>query len=101
SKSRTAKRRAREPVGEFRLRQGYGGHRRSFSGGVPRGEALVPPSRCKALGEARRRKGRRERAQRREPRERSEPAKRLARERVGESEGRSPSEVMMINCGVQ
>ena len=26
-----------------------------------------------------------------EPRERSEPAKRLARERVGESEGRSPS----------
>jgi molybdenum cofactor cytidylyltransferase len=27
-----------------------------------------------------------------EPRERSEPAKRLARERVGESEGRSPSE---------
>ena len=33
-----------------------------------------------------------ERAQRSEPRERSEPAKRLARERVGESEGRSPSE---------
>jgi ABC-2 type transport system ATP-binding protein len=33
----------------------------------------------------------RERAQRSEPRERSEPAKRLARERVGESEGRSPS----------
>ena len=27
-----------------------------------------------------------------EPRERSEPAKRLASERVGESEGRSPSE---------
>jgi len=35
--------------------------------------------------------GRRERVQRSEPRERSEPAKRLARERVGESEGRSPS----------
>src|SRR5215207_876175 len=34
----------------------------------------------------------RERAQRSEPRERSEPTKRLARERVGESEGRSPSE---------
>jgi len=34
---------------------------------------------------------RRERAQRREPRERSEPAKRRARERAGESEGRSPS----------
>jgi hypothetical protein len=31
--------RARERVGEFRLRQGYGGHRRSFSGGVPRGKA--------------------------------------------------------------
>src|SRR6185503_8934344 len=30
-------------------------------------------------------------AQRREPRARSEPAKRLARARVGESEGRSPS----------
>ena len=30
---------ASERVGEFRLRQGYGGHRRSFSGGVPRGEA--------------------------------------------------------------
>ncbi len=28
-----------ERVGEFRLRQGYGGHRRSFSGGVPRGKA--------------------------------------------------------------
>src|SRR5262245_31302840 len=40
----------------------------------------------------RRNKERRERAQRSEPRERSEPAKRLARERVGESEGRSPSE---------
>src|SRR3954465_15779815 len=35
---------------------------------------------------------RRERAQRSEPRERSEPTKRLARERVRESEGRSPSE---------
>jgi len=34
----------------------------------------------------------RERAQRSEPRERSEPAKRLARERVGEPEGGSPSE---------
>ena len=34
---------------------------------------------------------RRERAQRSEPRERSEPAKRRASERVGESEGRSPS----------
>jgi hypothetical protein len=34
---------------------------------------------------------RRERAQRSEPRERSEPTKRLARERVRESEGRSPS----------
>src|SRR5213595_917736 len=33
----------------------------------------------------------RERAQRNEPRERSEPAKRRARERVGESEGRRPS----------
>jgi peptidoglycan/LPS O-acetylase OafA/YrhL len=32
-----------------------------------------------------------ERAQRSEPRERSEPAQRRARERVGESEGRSPS----------
>src|SRR4051812_14974136 len=31
------------------------------------------------------------RAHRSEPRERSEPAKRLARERVGEFEGRSPS----------
>jgi len=29
-----------------------------------------------------------------EPRERSEPAKRRARERVGESEGRSPSELV-------
>src|SRR5204863_2710808 len=36
--------------------------------------------------------GTRERAQRSEPRERSAPAKRRARERVGESEGRSPSE---------
>ena len=36
--------------------------------------------------------GRRERAQRSEPRERSAPAKRRARERVGESEGRSPSD---------
>ena len=34
----------------------------------------------------------REQAKRSEPRERSEPAKRLARERAGESEGRSPSE---------
>jgi hypothetical protein len=34
---------------------------------------------------------RRERAKRSEPRERSEPTKRLARERVGEFEGRSPS----------
>ena len=36
--------------------------------------------------------GRRERAQRSAPRERSAPAKRRARERVGESEGRSPSD---------
>ena len=43
-------------------------------------------------GETRRRERRRERVQRSEPRERSEPAKRLARERVGESEGRSPSD---------
>src|SRR3954469_107307 len=42
-------------------------------------------------GEARDCEGRRERAERSEPRERSEPAKRLASERVGESEGRSPS----------
>jgi len=35
-------------------------------------------------------KERSEQAKRSEPRERSEPAKRLARERVGESEGRSP-----------
>ncbi len=33
-----------------------------------------------------------ERARASEPRERSEPAKRLASERVGESEGRSPAE---------
>ena len=46
----------------------------------------------RCYGEARRREGRCERAQRSEPRERSEPAKRLARESVGESEGRSPSE---------
>ena len=45
-----------------------------------------------SLGEARLRERRREEAQRTEPRERSEPAKRLARERVGESEGRSRSE---------
>src|SRR4051794_36700593 len=64
-----------------------------------------------ANGEATPPRGRRERAQRSEPRERpayakaparsrrsasreggSEPAKRLARERVGESEGRSPSD---------
>jgi predicted TIM-barrel fold metal-dependent hydrolase len=38
--------------------------------------------------EARAREERREQAQRSEPRERSEPSKRLARERVGESEGR-------------
>ena len=38
-----------------------------------------------------RRERRSERAQRSEPRERSEPAKRRASERVGESEGRSPS----------
>src|SRR5262245_37998103 len=37
----------------------------------------------------------RERAQRCEPRERSAPAKRRARERVGESEGRSPSDEKM------
>jgi len=37
------------------------------------------------------RRGRRERAQRSEPRDRSEPAKRRARARVGEFEGRSPS----------
>jgi len=43
-------------------------------------------------GEARLRGKSRERAQRSEPRERSEPAKRLARECVGEPEGRSPSE---------
>ena len=43
-------------------------------------------------GEAGVSEGRRERAERSEPRERSEPAKRLARERVGEPEGRSPSE---------
>src|SRR3954469_854968 len=42
-------------------------------------------------GEARDCEGRRERAERSEPRERSEPAKRLAGERVGEAEGRSPS----------
>ena len=35
---------------------------------------------------------RRERAQRSEPRERRAPAKRRARERAGESAGRSPSE---------
>src|SRR5437870_12078986 len=39
SKSEGGKRRARERVGESRLRLGYGGHRRSFSVGVPRGEA--------------------------------------------------------------
>ena len=38
-RSEAAKRRASDGVGEFRLRQGYGGHRRGFSGGVPRGEA--------------------------------------------------------------
>src|SRR5262245_11540322 len=38
-RSEPSKRLARERVGEFRLRQGYGGHRRSFSEGVPRGEA--------------------------------------------------------------
>jgi len=46
----------------------------------------------KTDAEATRRGRRRERAERSEPRERSEPAKRLARERAGESEGRSPSE---------
>jgi len=46
----------------------------------------------RCYGEASRCGRRRERAQRSEPRERSEPTKRLARERVGESEGRSPSE---------
>src|SRR5947207_12212719 len=44
----------------------------------------------RCCGEARRREERRERAQRSEPRDRSEPSKWLARERVGESEGRSP-----------
>src|SRR5262249_47112483 len=37
----------------------------------------------------------RERARASEPRERSEPAKRRASERVGESEGRSPSDLKM------
>jgi len=44
------------------------------------------------VGEARLRERRSEQAQRSEPRERSGPTKRPARERVGESEGRSPSE---------
>src|SRR5436190_16107855 len=43
----------------------------------------------------------RERAQRREPRERSEPAKRLARERVREFEGRSPSSEEEGRCSIQ
>jgi hypothetical protein len=43
-------------------------------------------------GEPKRHNGRRERAPRSEARARSEPTKRLARERVGESEGRSRSE---------
>jgi hypothetical protein len=43
-------------------------------------------------GEASGCEGRRERAERSEPRERSEPAKRLARARVVECEGQSPSE---------
>ena len=54
-----------------------------------------PPTQClerdDCHGEAGVSEGR-ERTQRSEPRERSEPAKRLARERVGESEWRSPSE---------
>jgi hypothetical protein len=57
-------------------------------GPAPRFRTAI--DRC--YGEAQQPKARRERAQRSEPRERSEPAKRLARERVGESEGRSPSE---------
>jgi hypothetical protein len=81
-RSRTAKRRARERVREFRLRQGYGGHRRRLSGGVPRRE--VPRGRlvvrCAARASAAS-----------EPRERREPAERRARERAGESEGQSPS----------
>ena len=40
---------------------------------------------------------RRERAQRSEPRDRSEAPERRARERVGESEGRSPSD--KVGCG--
>ena len=39
ARSEPTRRRARVRVGEFRLRQGYGGHRRSLSGGVPRGDA--------------------------------------------------------------
>ena len=49
-RSEPAKRRARARAGEFRLRQGYGGHRRSFSGGVPRGKA--PRIRSDVLAEA-------------------------------------------------
>ena len=45
--------------------------------------------------------GRRERAKRSEPRERSEPTKRLARERVGEFEGRSPSIKKEGRCSIQ
>jgi 2-dehydropantoate 2-reductase len=58
-------------------------------------EKRHPPSRHEIYDGATARQGGEgscERAQRSEPRERSEPAKRLARERVGESEGRSPSE---------
>src|SRR4029453_17508678 len=49
-RSEPTKRRARERVGEFRLRQGYGGHRRSFSGGVPKGKA--PRIRLEAVARA-------------------------------------------------
>ena len=60
------------------------------------------PSNGRCYGEATRHERGREPAQRSEPRERSEPAKRLARERVGESEGRSPSDwydVVVVGAG--
>jgi hypothetical protein len=67
------------------------------TGGLANERASEPTRAASAAERLRRAKAERglrerERAERSEPRERSEPAKRLARERVGESEGRSPSE---------
>src|SRR5207249_1200349 len=88
--SAPAKRRARARGGEFHLRQGYGGQRRSFSGGVPRGEASR--RRLERISQTSASRSTTRASTASEPGERSEPAKRRAREPVGESEGRSPSD---------